>query len=281
MLWPLRYIHSSIILLALLMLNGEKTTNAFNLPTYFRSSEKNLMRHQVRMRSMEPKTAIESVIQRQDLLQIRKGDDEEVSDPSHLLTIDEDGSLRINEGPVLLDGLEPTMWTGITPETTIEEDSQSHSSLFLHAAQSKKSAHHELSLGHLVTCNRLLACSRLTRYWMGPAFGTKANDLPLDTQFLLLEVSKDGPYAIILPLVDAGFRASLEYSGDEKISVICYSESGDAAVSSDGMMAIYVAVSDDPFELIKRGFQEVSDKTGTFRTLHQKELPSSVDDFGW
>jgi raffinose synthase len=207
-------------------------------------------------------------------------DDEPSSSDRYRLELNQKGHLRIHDGPVILDGLLPSTWTGMAP--TVSEEEDGFSSLFLRATYSKEKAVHETTLGHLHSCHRLLAVARVTRYWMGPAFGNSVKDIPLDTQFLLVELEKDGPYALILPLVDAGFRATLQASDDKhNMKVISYSESGDASASSSGMLALYVSVGDDPFELLKRGFQQVADDTGTFCTLDQKQLPPSVDDFGW
>eukprot|EP00591_Stephanopyxis_turris_P007599 CAMPEP_0195514416 /NCGR_PEP_ID=MMETSP0794_2-20130614/5810_1 /TAXON_ID=515487 /ORGANISM="Stephanopyxis turris, Strain CCMP 815" /LENGTH=837 /DNA_ID=CAMNT_0040642659 /DNA_START=337 /DNA_END=2847 /DNA_ORIENTATION=+ len=195
----------------------------------------------------------------------------------HRLDLESDGHLRINgkEKTDLLDGLIPSIWTATRPAF-------SENSIFLHMRHSPQWSQHEMPVGDLISCNRLLACSRLTRYWMGPAFGTSAKDVPLDTQFLLVEVSENGPYALLLPLVDSGFRASLHYS-DNKIDIVCHAESGDENVKLDssGMRALYVSVSNDPFELLKKGFVHVSEETGTFSTLDQKTLPETVDEFGW
>jgi raffinose synthase len=57
---------------------------------------------------------------------------------------------------------------------------------------------------------RFLACARIKIYWMTPEWGCSAKDLPPETQFLLLQLSPSGPYAIILPLIDSGkFRVTL------------------------------------------------------------------------
>ena len=62
--------------------------------------------------------------------------------------------------------------------------------LFLHVNADSASAEHSLNLGAL-RCERFLAAARVTRYWMGPAFGRAACDVPHDTQFLLLELAPD------------------------------------------------------------------------------------------
>ena len=57
---------------------------------------------------------------------------------------------------------------------------------------------------------RFLASARIKIYWMSPEYGSKAQDLPPETQFVLLELSPKGPYAVLLPLIDSGkFRATL------------------------------------------------------------------------
>lgn len=228
-------------------------------------------------RSLRRATSIDDELQIQ-VIQMDTGD----KTPQNILDLDQRGCLKIKNGPVLLDGLETSIWSGIPVISSARRRGEKGiSSLFLHTTYSTERAQHILSLGNLVTCNRLLSCARLTRYWMGPAFGTKASDIPLDTQFLLVEMTESGPYALILPLVDGGFRASLEYSDQKQLSVVCYSESGDGSSASSGMRALYVAVGDDPFELVKKGIEEVADNMRTFRTLDQKTIPSSVNDFGW
>ena len=116
---------------------------------------------------------------------------------------------------------------------------------------------------------------------MGPKVGAQARDIPFDTQFLLIEIEEDENYALMLPMVDNGFRAFLHYGDDSDIEIICAAESGDAAVASKEMRALYVAVGDNPFDLIKKSFADVAETTGTFQTLDEKKLPPSVDDFGW
>jgi raffinose synthase len=117
---------------------------------------------------------------------------------------------------------------------------------------------------------------------MGPKTGVGAEDIPFDTQFLLIEIEEDQQYALMLPLVDNGFRASLSHNaGANRIEVVCAAESGDAAVTCTGMRALYVAVGADPFQLVREGFANVAEATGTFETLENKQIPPSVNDFGW
>jgi len=215
-------------------------------------------------------------------------DAEQSSYHHDMLELDSDGTLRV--GPtIILDSLSPSTWSAVSPPSTVDvtpgattTDTKKTTSIFLKATSLKERSEHEFTLGSLKTCRRLLACARLNRYWMGPAFGTSSKDIPLDTQFLLVELMEGGPYALLLPLVDAGFRATLQASDQKDLEVICFSESGDKSwTTQNGMLALYVAVGDDPFVLLKEGFQHVADGMGSFRTLDQKQIPSTVDDFGW
>ena len=149
--------------------------------------------------------------------------------------------------------------------------------VFLRAEFAREAAAHTIQLGTL-ECSRLLACARATRYWMAPAFGTRAGDVPLDTQLLLLELAPDA-YAVVLPLIDHAFRASVH--GGRGDALRLHAESGDREVCAGGMTALYVAGGADPFALVRSAVEEVAGRLRTFRPLSQKELPPSVDTFGW
>ena len=203
--------------------------------------------------------------------------DKSPHEPSPRLELDpEQGCIR-QGSRVLLNGLNPAVWSSTL---VVEGDDDS---LFLHTRQAEEKSEFENALGDLISAKRLLACARISRYWQGPRVGKGAKDVPFDTQFMLLELDGEGEqeeYALLLPLIDNGFRASLYYGGDT-IDVVCAAESGDAAVKSKGMRALYVATGNDPFKLIKKGFAQVAEATGTFRTLDQKQLPPNVDEFSW
>eukprot|EP00569_Conticribra_weissflogii_P009358 CAMPEP_0171367560 /NCGR_PEP_ID=MMETSP0879-20121228/6161_1 /TAXON_ID=67004 /ORGANISM="Thalassiosira weissflogii, Strain CCMP1336" /LENGTH=1092 /DNA_ID=CAMNT_0011875619 /DNA_START=24 /DNA_END=3302 /DNA_ORIENTATION=+ len=176
---------------------------------------------------------------------------------------------------------------------------------------------------------RWLACARQTRYWMGPAFGGKSyssetkesslfkNCLPLDTQFLLVELRAESTeseltkikYALVLPLVDGSFRASLQSGKDTTLhpkrktndaedSIFCHIDSFDKKTHFSSILsqnrtvyeqsgktklirALYILVGSNPYKLLKQGFRDVADELQTFETLDRKQIPSMADDFGW
>mmetsp|Transcript_10037 Transcript_10037/g.17789 ORF Transcript_10037/g.17789 Transcript_10037/m.17789 type:complete len:1055 (-) Transcript_10037:2199-5363(-) len=239
------------------------------------------------------------------------------------LRLDDHGRLRMgleddndHDRTVLMDGVSNTVWSSSSVifkrESTVVNKNKSPSSLFsslLLQTTALKQSVETLSLGRLVNCQRFLAGARLTRYWMGPKFGTHPHEIPYDTQFLLVELEEEDDnedetaprYALFLPLVDGGYRATLEHhesattkdttskklssSSSSLLDVVCYSETGGPSNNNNNknhnVNALYIAVGNDPYELLSRGFQEVADTLQTFETLSHKNIPSTVNDFGW
>jgi raffinose synthase len=131
-------------------------------------------------------------------------------------------------------------------------------------------------------------------WWMQPHWGTRGEDVPPETQFLLLELGQDGPYAVIMPLLcdspsadggdDCTFRASLRgYTGGREPSALfCVAESGDPACATHTLPALlYVGGGSDPFEVVSRAFRRVSLHLGTFSLRQDKAPPPVMDLFGW
>ena len=98
----------------------------------------------------------------------------------------EHGALRIARGES--DSTQLPIIDGVPPSVTSEAGAAG--GLFLHVNAGSHQAEHSLSLGAL-RCERFLAAARVTRYWMGPAWGRAACDVPHDTQFLLLELAPE------------------------------------------------------------------------------------------
>ena len=61
----------------------------------------------------------------------------------------------------------------------------------------------------------MLVCARNKLWWMTPEWGGggggggDARSLPVETQYLLLELAEGEGYALLLPLIDGDFRATL------------------------------------------------------------------------
>ncbi|KAI7843001.1 hypothetical protein COHA_003334 [Chlorella ohadii] len=185
----------------------------------------------------------------------------------------------------------------------------------------------ECALGQL-RCRRFLALPKTSLYWMSPRWGTTAEQVPVETQFLLLELEGEGAspppgdnsaagstgagngsaaspsdaagaaeggdprqpsgepaYALLLPLIDGGkFRATLRppKKHADRGCLVLRVESGSPAVTATAWpSALLVAAGRDPFELCQRAVNAAARLSGTARPRAEKEVPPSVDVFGW
>jgi hypothetical protein len=145
---------------------------------------------------------------------------------------------------------------------------------------------------------RLLALGRTSLWWMTPAWGAAAADVPPETQFLLVEVrgaldgeesaAAAGPvYALFLPLIDAGaFRATLgpppggRAAGPRTLGLRVESGAADVAAASFAG-ALLVAAGREPFALVRAGVAAAAARSGGAPPREAKAAPPTVDLFGW
>ncbi|KAH6819970.1 hypothetical protein C2S53_018129 [Perilla frutescens var. hirtella] len=171
----------------------------------------------------------------------------------------------------------------------------SSGSAFVGASSNTSSSCHVFNLGILENCKFM--CLFIAKiWWMIPRVGKSARDIPLETQMLLLEVGEDSVlelvddvptatssnkfYVLVLPVLDGGFRTTLQGTASNELQ-FCY-ESGDADVqTSQAMEGVFVNSGDNPFELIKDSIKIVSKHKGTFTHLENKKTPAHLDWFGW
>ena len=166
--------------------------------------------------------------------------------------------------------------------------------MFLGARLQRTGApYHRLRLAQTLRCKRLLACARVKLWWMQPSWGSRGEDVPPETQFLLLELGPEGPYAIILPLIcdapapddrgeGAAFRATVRGYARDTSALYCVVESGDpAAVAHTFPALLYVGGGWDPFDVVACAFKRVSAHLGTFTLREDKPVPPCLDVFGW
>jgi raffinose synthase len=165
--------------------------------------------------------------------------------------------------------------------------------MFLGARLQRSGApYHRLRLAQTLRCKRLLACARVKLWWMQPSWGSRGEDVPPETQFLLLELGPEGPYAIILPLIcdapapdgrdGAAFRATLRGDTRDTSALYCVAESGDPAAQAHTFPALlYIGGGWDPFDVVASAFKRVSAHLGTFTLREDKPVPPCLDVFGW
>ncbi|KAK6934667.1 Glycosyl hydrolases 36 [Dillenia turbinata] len=104
---------------------------------------------------------------------------------------------------------------------------------------------------------RFMCLFRFKLWWMTQRMGSCGQDIPFETQFLIVEVNdgsqfgKEGEalYTVFLPILEGDFRAVLQGNDNNELE-ICL-ESGDPAVEGfEGSHLVFVAAGPDPFQVI-------------------------------
>ncbi|KDP30249.1 hypothetical protein JCGZ_17031 [Jatropha curcas] len=187
-----------------------------------------------------------------------------------------------------------TILSGV-PENVITSSGSSSGpveGIFLGAVFDEEKSRHVLPLGTLREV-RFMACFRFKLYWMAQKMGDHGKDIPLETQFLLVE-TKDGSqlesddgneenqivYTVFLPLIEGSFRACLQGNDNDELE-LCL-ESGDVETKMSSFThSLFIHAGTDPFGTITEAVRAVKLHLKTFRQRHEKKLPGIVDYFGW
>ncbi|KAK4278229.1 hypothetical protein QN277_016101 [Acacia crassicarpa] len=138
---------------------------------------------------------------------------------------------------------------------------------------------------------RFMCVFRFKMWWMTQRMGTSGQEVPFETQFLLVEAHKgsdiDGirngeedTYAVFLPLLEGDFRAVLQ--GNEQNEIEICVESGCPDVEGfDGTHLVFVGAGSDPFEVITNAVKTVEKHLQTFSHRERKKMPDVLNWFGW
>ncbi|XP_022717869.1 probable galactinol--sucrose galactosyltransferase 1 [Durio zibethinus] len=141
---------------------------------------------------------------------------------------------------------------------------------------------------------RFMCVFRHKFWWMTQWMGASGNEIPFETQFLVVEVchgtrlyagSKDEDeesivYAVFLPILEGDFRAVLQ--GNEQNEVEICLESGDPAVDKfEGSHLVFVAAGSDPYDVITNSVKTVENHLQTFSHREKKKMPDILNWFGW
>ncbi|CAK9329636.1 unnamed protein product [Citrullus colocynthis] len=187
-----------------------------------------------------------------------------------------------------------TILTGV-PDNVIATSGSSSGpveGVFLGAVFEEEQSRQVVPLGTLRDV-RFMACFRFKLWWMAQKMGDKGKEIPLETQFLLLE-TKDGShlesdggneenqiiYTVFLPLIEGPFRACLQGNGQDELE-LCL-ESGDVATKASSFThSLFIHAGTDPFDAISDAMKAVKLHLNTFRLRQEKKLPAIVEYFGW
>ncbi|KAK6273257.1 hypothetical protein POUND7_010340 [Theobroma cacao] len=184
-----------------------------------------------------------------------------------------------------------TILTGVPENVIATSGSESGhvEGVFLGAVFDEENSRHVVPIGTLRDV-RFMSCFRFKLWWMAQKMGDQGKDVPLETQFLLVE-TKEGShldstqenqivYTVFLPLIEGSFRAVLQGNQNDQLEMCL--ESGDADTKASSFThAVFLHAGTDPFSAITEAIRAVKLHVKTFRQRHEKKLPGIIDYFGW
>nr|GMD57930.1 probable galactinol--sucrose galactosyltransferase 1 [Ipomoea batatas] len=137
---------------------------------------------------------------------------------------------------------------------------------------------------------RFMCSFRFKMWWMTQRMGTCGQDIPFETQFMIVEgheasqfeETDEGSalYVVFLPILEGDFRAVIQGNADNELE-ICL-ESGDPAVEEfQGSHLVFVAAGSNPFDVITDAVKAVESHMQTFCHRERKKMPDMLNWFGW
>lgn len=155
---------------------------------------------------------------------------------------------------------------------------ETRTGVFLHAEGETQCHFWSVPLGRLASLDRFCACSRRTcTFWMEPCVGSRSEEVPGDTQWLLVR-RQDGRFVLVVPLVADALRFTLE-GRDGQLHL--WADSGDPCTVCHSGVGVYLALGDDPYRLQEEGAVAVLRQMKSGALRRNKPLPELVDFFGW
>ncbi|XP_042053816.1 probable galactinol--sucrose galactosyltransferase 2 [Salvia splendens] len=194
--------------------------------------------------------------------------------------------ISVNDGNLVVHG--KTILTGVPENIVLTPGSGIGlvAGAFIGATASHSKCLHVFPVGVLEDV-RFMCLFRFKLWWMTQRMGTCGKDIPLETQFMLIESKdssegEDAPtiYTVLLPILEGQFRAALQ--GNDKSELEICLESGDNSVETDqGLHLVYMHAGLNPFEVIDQAVKAVEKHMQTFHHREKKKLPAFLDWFGW
>ena len=195
--------------------------------------------------------------------------------------------ISVNDGNLVVHG--KTILRGVPNNIQLvpSSDNSLGTSVFVGATASNNKSLHVFPMGVLDEL-RFMCCFRFKLWWMTQRMGKCGRDVPLETQFMLIEsngseIDEDNSatiYTVMLPLLEGQFRAVLQGSDNNELE-ICLESGDNDVVTRQGINLVYIHAGTNPFEVINQAVRAVEKHMQTFSHREKKRLPSFVDWFGW
>ncbi|KAL3693764.1 hypothetical protein R1sor_007415 [Riccia sorocarpa] len=207
--------------------------------------------------------------------------------------MEQDGDLRVENGSLLVYG--SAILSSVPDNIVLTADAKSklENGAFLGFRSSVSSDSHIVPIG-VFNGLRFMCCFRFKLWWMTQRMGSSGSEIPLETQFLLVESrasssSGDGMdwdsrndtvYTVFLPLLEGSFRTSLQGNTNNEIE-LCVASGDPASRTSEGLHSVYLHTGPDPFEVISEAIRAVEVHMQSFTRRVKKKMPGILDYFGW
>ncbi|CAM8988949.1 unnamed protein product [Rhodiola kirilowii] len=190
-----------------------------------------------------------------------------------------DGNLVVLGKPVLTDVPENVVVTPASGDRLIE-------GAFLGVRSDQTGSRRVFRVGKLEG-RRFMCLFRFKLWWMTQRMGTCGQDIPFETQFMLVECDggssedeESATYAVFFPILEGDFRAVLQ--GNEHNELEICLESGDPAVEGfEGSHLVFVGAGSDPFDVITNAVKTIEQHLQTFSHRERKKMPDMLNWFGW
>ncbi|CAM9277558.1 unnamed protein product, partial [Chrysoparadoxa australica] len=110
-----------------------------------------------------------------------------------------------------------------------------------------------------VDASHMVALHRFKIWWMRPTHARDVSDIPPETQLMLCQMppTDEGKvmYSLFLPLIDGECKCNLRGTSDGSLQLTAETGCSKTPVPSKDLAGLYVAVHDDPFELLDKSFK--------------------------
>jgi len=154
------------------------------------------------------------------------------------------------------------VFRGIGPHVEVVRDAPDAEAATLKFTEARTSAwnlradrsasRHVVRLAASMACTKFVASARCKLWWMTPAWGSSGEDVPAETQFLLMELEDGAGFACALPTSGNIFRSTLEGTSRGELNLIVESNCADeSAIRVDSVMVMATARS--PYDAIHVG----------------------------
>ncbi|KAF2307911.1 hypothetical protein GH714_033321 [Hevea brasiliensis] len=187
--------------------------------------------------------------------------------------------ISINDGNLVVHG--KTILTGVPDNIILTPGSGVGlvAGAFIGATASHSKSLHVFPVGVLEGL-RFMCCFRFKLWWMTQRMGICGKDIPLETQFMLVE-SRDGGEGVQDDAQTITPSSFLYLKASSVLFCKAMKRMRWRSALRAGLYLVYMHAGTNPFEVINQAVKALEKHMQTFLHREKKKLPSFLDWFGW